>query len=111
MLLEQERRDVCLIARSVAACAAAAPGEAGTVSVRSGELVVITPAWVPFDQLHPADCPVMCLDDRVLEGRRDPAAEATLHMAVHRQTVQRSEEHTSELQSRGQLVCRLLLEK
>src|SRR5690625_6557455 len=25
--------------------------------------------------------------------------------------VQRSEEHTSELQSRGQLVCRLLLEK
>src|SRR5439155_13604092 len=27
------------------------------------------------------------------------------------QTLKRSEEHTSELQSRGQLVCRLLLEK
>src|SRR5690625_6213910 len=26
-------------------------------------------------------------------------------------TIKRSEEHTSELQSRGQLVCRLLLEK
>src|SRR5690625_6531983 len=29
----------------------------------------------------------------------------------HFQTVVRSEEHTSELQSRGHLVCRLLLEK
>src|SRR5947209_16668809 len=29
----------------------------------------------------------------------------------HRQTNQRSEEHTSELQSRQYLVCRLLLEK
>src|SRR5690625_5785725 len=28
-----------------------------------------------------------------------------------RKTVRRSEEHTSELQSRGHLVCRLLLEK
>src|SRR5690625_6436908 len=31
------------------------------------------------------------------------------HLAQHGQ--QRSEEHTSELQSRGHLVCRLLLEK
>src|SRR5690625_6007170 len=34
-----------------------------------------------------------------------PAHAATTDLAV------RSEEHTSELQSRGQLVCRLLLEK
>src|SRR5690625_6306847 len=31
--------------------------------------------------------------------------------ATHLSTVRRSEEHTSELQSRGQLVCRLLLAK
>src|SRR5207253_8559428 len=30
---------------------------------------------------------------------------------VHAALVERSEEHTSELQSRGHLVCRLLLEK
>src|SRR2546421_1776466 len=29
----------------------------------------------------------------------------------HRETTRRSEEHTSELQSRSDLVCRLLLEK
>src|SRR5690625_6821222 len=31
--------------------------------------------------------------------------------SLHANTLGRSEEHTSELQSRGQLVCRLLLEK
>src|SRR5947209_12660493 len=38
--------------------------------------------------------------------RRRAAADANLHAAV-----ERSEEHTSELQSRQYLVCRLLLEK
>src|SRR2546429_829306 len=33
------------------------------------------------------------------------------HEQLHRQFAQRSEEHTSELQSRLHLVCRLLLEK
>src|SRR5437660_3014817 len=31
--------------------------------------------------------------------------------AIHKANIMRSEEHTSELQSRGHLVCRLLLEK
>src|SRR2546428_1824886 len=30
---------------------------------------------------------------------------------IHSETLERSEEHTSELQSRSDLVCRLLLEK
>src|SRR5699024_12744853 len=34
-----------------------------------------------------------------------------LQLLLHRQLVARSEEHTSELQSRFDLVCRLLLEK
>src|SRR5439155_8582257 len=37
--------------------------------------------------------------------------EAGLVDSTRRGTSMRSEEHTSELQSRGQLVCRLLLEK
>src|SRR5690349_24172830 len=52
----------------------------------------------------------------VLDLRDDPvpaAAEGALepHDRPRRQQVQRSEEHTSELQSRRDLVCRLLLEK
>src|SRR5439155_16871732 len=34
-----------------------------------------------------------------------------LRLPDHREHAERSEEHTSELQSRGHLVCRLLLEK
>src|SRR5690625_6679830 len=40
------------------------------------------------------------------------AGEAGLHILHHQPGLgRRSEEHTSELQSRGHLVCRLLLEK
>src|SRR5439155_22170107 len=35
----------------------------------------------------------------------------TVYVALGQDDVHRSEEHTSELQSRGHLVCRLLLEK
>src|SRR5688572_32585838 len=37
--------------------------------------------------------------------------EPDAHRRLRRQFVQRSEEHTSELQSQSNLVCRLLLEK
>src|SRR5690349_23250812 len=46
--------------------------------------------------------------DEVLSGCRAPVAEQA-RLDVRR--LQRSEEHTSELQSRRDLVCRLLLEK
>src|SRR5207253_9165978 len=44
-----------------------------------------------------------------LPGRH--VARADLEPQLHALRLPRSEEHTSELQSRGQLVCRLLLEK
>src|SRR3712207_7889341 len=46
----------------------------------------------------------------VLVGRQGPAERLAL-LQVLAGPVQRSEEHTSELQSRQYLVCRLLLEK
>src|SRR5690625_6411626 len=46
------------------------------------------------------------------QSRGDDAHEELTHLAGGQQGHQhRSEEHTSELQSRGHLVCRLLLEK
>src|SRR2546422_8796731 len=47
---------------------------------------------------------------RNLLGKEDVSGIAAIHHA-HRPTASRSEEHTSELQSRLHLVCRLLLEK
>src|SRR3712207_6916254 len=46
-----------------------------------------------------------------LERRLAPAWRAEGHIALPRERLERSEEHTSELQSRQYLVCRLLLEK
>src|SRR3712207_7374057 len=44
------------------------------------------------------------------EEAREQAAELAVHLVEHHPQA-RSEEHTSELQSRQYLVCRLLLEK
>ncbi|GAA4903645.1 class II aldolase/adducin family protein [Streptomonospora salina] len=83
MLLEQQRRDVCLTARRLVDCGLARD-EGGSVSVRSGSLLAVTPAGVPLDKVEPADCPVLSVEAGVLEGRREPAAETTLHTAAYR---------------------------
>src|SRR5437660_1357719 len=47
----------------------------------------------------------------IMGKSRDITGESTLQKPDKLKTSLRSEEHTSELQSRGHLVCRLLLEK
>src|SRR5690625_5470663 len=66
----------------------------------------------------PPGCPSMTsIMSDVIAGRielLDPIARGatgSLWRAIDRRHGDRSEEHTSELQSRGHLVCRLLLEK
>src|SRR5437870_8032724 len=52
------------------------------------------------------------LDWLTLADQRDDATIVVgIHLAIEQIDAVRSEEHTSELQSRGHLVCRLLLEK
>src|SRR5690625_6568922 len=60
------------------------------------------------------DAKVECLILTHISSRYQKDAEQILlkeAQAIFPQTRLRSEEHTSELQSRGHLVCRLLLEK
>src|SRR3712207_7716965 len=59
------------------------------------------------EELLPQPVDVHARDQRVVAVHQ-PAGEAE---PVGRQRILRSEEHTSELQSRQYLVCRLLLEK
>src|SRR2546422_10968886 len=66
-----------------------------------------------IDQVRIADCGLRNCKERSFAGRRRP-----LQSAIHNPQSAfdssdefRSEEHTSELQSRLHLVCRLLLEK
>src|SRR2546430_10037999 len=74
----------------------------------------------PYTTLFRSGAKAVQLGARVLE-RTARRAQLLLHFAaveagkappgVDRSEVQRSEEHTSELQSQSNLVCRLLLEK
>src|SRR2546429_5940040 len=61
--------------------------------------------------VHMSTCINSDLKQAICAGNKDRRADysSTTKRAAH--TLFRSEEHTSELQSRLQLVCRLLLEK
>src|SRR2546430_8873296 len=69
----------------------------------------------PYTTLFRSECDVAAEDndgepgrDDVLDGQRD---HRDGHEGLIGHWVDRSEEHTSELQSQSNLVCRLLLEK
>src|SRR5207253_6295919 len=61
------------------------------------------PGAAPAVALPPRNEGAGC-DARAFRARGSP-------VGLARETLERSEEHTSELQSRGHVVCRLLLEK
>src|SRR3989442_7415303 len=64
----------------------------------------------PYTTLFRSDGAVLTMFDARLNLSRQVAEEAKEYFASSA-TCRRSEEHTSELQSRPHLVCRLLLEK
>src|SRR2546429_1419677 len=60
---------------------------------------------------HPAGIGGSARVERAQRHRGEDGFSRTARHPVHRPREKRSEEHTSELQSRLHLVCRLLLEK
>src|SRR5437870_13629186 len=75
--------------------------------------MIVLPGGLKGTQTHTKDPRVARLLPLFQEGKRYIAAicAAPTVLAAHGMIAGRSEEHTSELQSRGHLVCRLLLEK
>lgn len=57
---------------------------AGNISVRSGDLVAITPGSFDYDRLTPERICVVHLDGAVAEGRLAPSSELPMHLAVYR---------------------------
>jgi L-fuculose-phosphate aldolase len=61
-------------------------GMSGNLSVRTGELVAITPSGVAYDEIQPAGiCLVALADGRQVGGGR-PSTETPMHLAVYRAT-------------------------
>ena len=61
-------------------------GTSGNLSVRSGDLVAITPSGVVYDDLTPEAVCVIDLDGTVVEGDLEPSSEVPMHTAVYRAT-------------------------
>jgi L-fuculose-phosphate aldolase len=61
-------------------------GTSGNLSVRSGDLVAITPSGVNYDELTPETVCVIDLDGTVVEGDLEPSSEVPMHTSVYRAT-------------------------
>src|SRR3712207_7198202 len=82
-------------------------GRAGAEGADEGESIQVDPLGTQPGAAHGADEP---LDHRLAGGHDDHLGPLRALRPVVTEHL-RSEEHTSELQSRQYLVCRLLLEK
>src|SRR3712207_7847392 len=83
-----------------------------TTLVRSAHLVLGLEVDQHVGAAHPGgDLVLELVRGRVRVFQRRPGAELHVQVDVAARAGPRSEEHTSELQSRQYLVCRLLLEK
>ncbi|MFB7497740.1 class II aldolase/adducin family protein [Streptomyces sp. NPDC056161] len=72
-------------------------GTSGNVSVRVGDLVLVTPSGVPYDRLTPDDVTGVDLDGRQVLGTLAPTSELPMHLAVYRATDARAVVHTHAL--------------
>ncbi|MGW0559244.1 class II aldolase/adducin family protein [Streptomyces sp. NPDC003016] len=69
-------------------------GTSGNVSVRIGELVLVTPSGVPYDRLRPEDAVAVDLDGKQVLGALVPTSELPMHLAVYRATAAGAVVHT-----------------
>ncbi|MEV0981015.1 class II aldolase/adducin family protein [Streptomyces sp. NPDC049915] len=69
-------------------------GTSGNVSVRVGDLVLVTPSGVPYDRLRPQDLTAVDLDGRQVRGILVPTSELPMHLAVYGTTDARAVVHT-----------------
>jgi L-fuculose-phosphate aldolase len=83
VLLMRERAQIVHACRELSA-AGLVVGTAGNVSVRSGDLVAVTPSGVDYAGLSASDIGVHRLDGTPVEAPLAPTSELPLHLAVYR---------------------------
>ncbi|AXK34202.1 class II aldolase/adducin family protein [Streptomyces armeniacus] len=59
-------------------------GTSGNVSVRVGDVVLVTPTGVPYHRLGPGDLCAVDLEGRSVAGKLRPTSELPMHLAVYR---------------------------
>jgi L-fuculose-phosphate aldolase len=69
-------------------------GSAGNMSVRAGDVVLITPSGIPYRDLEAADICVVGMDGTQRGGTTEPSSETPMHLAVYAATSARAVVHT-----------------
>lgn len=69
-------------------------GTSGNLSIRSGELVAITPSGAAYDALTPESICVLTLDGQQVDGTLNPSSEVPMHTLVYRDTAAGAVVHT-----------------
>jgi L-fuculose-phosphate aldolase len=69
-------------------------GTSGNVSVRVGDVVLVTPTGVPYDRLGPDDLCAVDLEGRRVAGELRPTSELPMHLAVYGATDATAVVHT-----------------
>lgn len=82
MLMRDARTALCEYG-SRAVAQGFVPGSSGNLSMREGDLVAVTPSGVPLDRMAPADCPVVDLTGKVVDGGLAPSSETPMHLALY----------------------------
>lgn len=58
-------------------------GTSGNLSLRTGDLIAVTPSGVDYEHMVPGDVVLVGPDGVVVEGDREPTSELALHLAAH----------------------------
>ncbi|TNC29267.1 class II aldolase/adducin family protein [Amycolatopsis alkalitolerans] len=82
MILAEERAAVCEYARRLAADGLVV-GTSGNISVRSDDLVAVTPTGVDYANMRGEDVPVVSLEGAIVEGALRPTSELPMHLSVY----------------------------
>jgi L-fuculose-phosphate aldolase len=86
MLLGDERLAVCEYARRMTADGLVV-GTSGNISVRSGDLIAVTPTGVDYAELRSEDIPLVAPDGSIADGSLRPTSELPMHLSVYREVV------------------------
>lgn len=95
-MLAAERAEVVRIARKMIDDGLVV-GTSGNISVRSGDLVAVTPSGVDYDAMRIAEVPVVGLDGEVVDGELPPTSELPMHLTAYQRNDVQAVVHTHSL--------------
>lgn len=82
--LEPERTRISELGRKMVS-QGLTKGTGGNISARSGDHVAISPSGMAYDEISPADVPVVDLEGTRVAGDRKPSSEVAMHTGILRE--------------------------